>query len=305
MHLMTNNNIHGHIYLCFSQRILLLSSDVELNPGPSDDTQMILNAIQESNRKFSSELGAVKNEIQNVRLDITSVKSEICSVKQMIQSVETKQLQLDEKVKNLEDKFVEMQAQSESLQNAVAQMSYFEECENDRLDVIEQQVYNLEAENLKCSLRVFGLQEPENGVKNLKTMVNNNILQVADVEDNLTIDCIADARRIGNNTSRDRCCMVIVKFSDYNAKMKLFKYQDKLRENVIRISNNLTYGQRKQLKELSDKGYYGYFKNGKLYKRQKDNTNDDVQVFKRGVRKINRNSEEAEAMTVDSVNNIQ
>lgn len=55
-----------------------------------------------------------------------------------------------------------------------------------------------------------------------------------------------------------------MEFKNPDDKFKLFKYRDHLRTAGIRLSNDLTYLQRQQLKELNNRGLRGYFKNGKL-----------------------------------------
>ena len=70
------------------------------------------------------------------------------------------------------------------------------------------------------------------------------------------------ARKVGQTGKGPR--LVIAKFKDAHDKFELFKYQTKLRENAIRISNDLSFFQCKELKELNSRGLQGYFKNGKL-----------------------------------------
>jgi hypothetical protein len=65
------------LYIFLSERLLILSSDVELNPGPSAETQSILDAIAASNIKTSKEIYEVKHEILSVKSEIVSVKNEL------------------------------------------------------------------------------------------------------------------------------------------------------------------------------------------------------------------------------------
>ncbi|KAL4240011.1 hypothetical protein ACF0H5_000806 [Mactra antiquata] len=58
--------------------------------------------------------------------------------------------------------------------------------------------------------------------------------------------------------------LVIVTFNDPDDKFKLLKYRDNLRAAGIRLSSDLSYLQRQQLKEVNNRGLRGYFKNGKL-----------------------------------------
>jgi hypothetical protein len=52
--------------MSYNQRVLLLSSDIELNPGPSNDTKQIIDAIKKSYDRIKK----VTDEVQAVRYDI-------------------------------------------------------------------------------------------------------------------------------------------------------------------------------------------------------------------------------------------
>jgi hypothetical protein len=79
---------------------------------------------------------------------------------------------------------------------------------------------------------------------------------------------IASARRVGKGDVKNNR-MVIVTFTLPEVKFDLFKYRTELRNCGIRISNDLSFSQRQQLKELNQRGWSGYFKNGTLIKRAK------------------------------------
>ena len=86
-------------------------------------------------------------------------------------------------------------------------------------------------------------------------------------------DDIINITRVGKyNSSKSR--MVVVKFANAYSKSKIFASRDQLRAKGIRVSNDLTQFQRQKLKELSQRGIFGYYKNGILHQREpKSNTN--------------------------------
>ena len=57
---------YSNQYAAYSSSRLLLSSDVELNPGPTEDTALLLNAIQD-----------VKNEVLDVKSEVKQIKSDV------------------------------------------------------------------------------------------------------------------------------------------------------------------------------------------------------------------------------------
>ncbi|KAH3795533.1 hypothetical protein DPMN_149088 [Dreissena polymorpha] len=89
--------------------------------------------------------------------------------------------------------------------------------------------------------------------------------------------------------------MELVPFSRSNDKFKLFKYRDMLRAKGIRISNDLSYLQRQQLKEVNKKGLVGYFKNGELCTKRKS---DNSRIYHRAVRQREMN-EQSDGVVMD------
>lgn len=54
---------------------MILSSDIETNPGPVDN-EALLAAIKSSDDRVLGELWTVKSEIQTIREDLTQVKED-------------------------------------------------------------------------------------------------------------------------------------------------------------------------------------------------------------------------------------
>lgn len=65
----------------YYKRLIMLSADVELNPGPTNDMEVILQVIKEANEKTSIEIQQVKQGIESIQSDITSVKCELKAIK--------------------------------------------------------------------------------------------------------------------------------------------------------------------------------------------------------------------------------
>lgn len=86
------------LYMSYNQRVLLLSSDIELNPGPSNDTKQILDAIKKSNDRIEK----VRDEVLAVRSDIGELKNQMSGIKSKVEAIETKQNSLEARLTQLE-----------------------------------------------------------------------------------------------------------------------------------------------------------------------------------------------------------
>lgn len=97
-------SMHTSLYAFLCVRLLILAADVESNPGPSSETQTILDAIAESNSKTLKQISEVKNEIASIKSGMSCVKSEISSMKSRIDRVEDCQIKIAGKVNRTEHK---------------------------------------------------------------------------------------------------------------------------------------------------------------------------------------------------------
>ena len=70
----------------------------------------------------------------------------------------------------------QLQYQCDVINDDVAAVATNDKKYFDRFNIIEQQLNKIEAERLKCSLRVFGLKETETSDKSLRTLVTRRYL---------------------------------------------------------------------------------------------------------------------------------
>ena len=279
--------MYGGLYSSYHQSLLLLAADIELNPGPTEDTQLILNAIAETN----AEIGLIKGDVIQIKEDVVNVtsklqklNSEINTVKHELSNIQLMQSTFDSRLGDMGEHINHLQYQSDGFNEEFATLSTYDEKHHERCELIEQQLNLMEAERLKCSLRIFGLEETESPDNKLKLVVDEKVLSVADANDNYDESTIIDAKRVGNQ-GKSKTRLVIVSFKSEHDKLNLFKYRDKLRQIGIRVSNDLSYMQRQQLKHLNRRGLAGYFKGGKLITYQKSNNDNTSRVFMQAKRK--------------------
>ncbi|KAH3862979.1 hypothetical protein DPMN_025955 [Dreissena polymorpha] len=139
----------------------------------------------------------------------------------------------------------------------------------------------------------FGLPEHESETKSLSKVLDENLFSLLDAKANISSSCLTGTKRVGE-PSPSKTRMVLVNFEHYADKLKLFGYRDTLRNNNIRIANDLAYWQRQQIKELNARGFIGYFKNGKLCRVPKSSKSagGERREFRRGVRTSDDRSRE-------------
>ena len=245
---------YGAQYRIFSKLLILRGGDIEPNPGPTEDTQKILNAISESNNKLTAELNAARNEF---RSELKSLKTELKGLKTKVGAIEEKCEELKKRVDDFEMSMDHFEYNSDYIYR---ELENLKETDNDRLEMMQQQLNNLEFESVKRSLRVFGLDETETESRNLTDIIQDEVLSSATTQERGSMS-ILSAKRVGNFTP-GKPRMVIVLFEHFKDKMKLFKYRDELRAKNIRISNDLSLIQRKMIKKANEQGFRAYFKNG-------------------------------------------
>lgn len=239
----------------------------------------------------------MKEHIKGVRDEVLSVKSEMVSIRATVDKIESTQNHMKGRLDELEERIGNTQYDHDVLVSDIGSMSMHHEQHEECLDSIEQQLNIIESNRLKNVMRIFGLPETESNESELKSLIKEKVLNNAANEETFDDDTIMSARRIGVNNQQlnhdynNPARMVIVEFTRSKDKFTLFKYRDKLRESGIRLANDLTYIQRKQLKDARDKGLNGYFKNGKLHTYVKPSSTTAgiaTRVFRRALRPTER-----------------
>ncbi|KAL4217236.1 hypothetical protein ACF0H5_023687 [Mactra antiquata] len=250
----------------------------------SEETALIISTIQESNANLSKDIATIRNELTSLSREMILIKNEMVSMKDSVQTIECRQYDLETRVDNIEGRINHCNEAYDSLHDELYAMSYENDVLNDKINQLGKQMEMLQMDKLKNSLRIFGIAEHKD--ENLMVEIQDKVLSVIDDAENDKLNkTISYAKRVGNNTDQDR--MIIAKFDDYNTKMKLFQYRNELRSKGIRISNDLTYNQRQELKKWNSRGYKGYYVNGVLHKDKKPEIIESgkSRVFKRASRK--------------------
>ena len=169
-----------------------------------------------------------------------------------------------------------------------------------RLETIEKQIEMLEMDRLKDSLRLFGIDEHDDNIKPIKTIIHDKVFTKMDPDDRLDINAVLHARRVGNKHG-DNIRVIIVKLRNPEDKFTLFKYRNILRQDGIRLSNDLTYTQRQTLNTVKKNGIHGYFKGNKLITYSKPQRPEGDRIFRRAFRPSTRPNTGATNDVMDTV----
>lgn len=137
------------------------------------------------------------------------------------------QASMNVRLNRLEQTTSRLQFDQDVLMNDMASMSFqHEQCES-QLSSVEKQLENIEAEKLKNSRRIFGLEESESNESELKALIKEKVFNVAgnDFEEY----SILTAWRIGEKGMSYSKRMAIAKLTRHVHKYKLFHYRENLR----------------------------------------------------------------------------
>lgn len=281
-------------YSSFYSRLLLLSADVELNPGPVSDTELILKAIEESNNKMANDIRGLKDDIAGLKTDISGVKTELKSVSEKVAKIDERQKTVETDVKTIQSQISDIEYNAGIMHADVGALSVNDERRDDQIDKILNQLNGVDREMRKCNLRIFGIPDGENETqKETKLKVMSSVLNAAashsDVSDAPDPDsCLISARRLGQfNKDKNKPRAILAKFRNPDDKFSLFSIRDKLRENGIKIANDLTPYEKEQLDRLKQQGRRGYFSRGKLMIVDENlSNNSDNRMFRRATRRL-------------------
>ena len=288
-------------YANYIQQRLILSKDVETNPGPQmdqNDKDDIMNAIFTNSESLKREIQNVRSDTVQIKSDVESVKAICAEVKQRVDNLEGKHQRVEENVRELVTDVQNLKYEKETMVTDIDALQETLERQRDKIDILESAVEKLEREKLKCSMRIFGLFEPPTENANgLKSSLENNVLNVAKPDHNWQSDSIIDAYRVGQRNDKGQR-IVIVKFNSASEKHLLYSGREALRRKGIRISEELTSRERDILNNLRLNGRTGYFQKGKLHIRPETSnqpnrsTTATGRYFATGARRSNQSREQ-------------
>ncbi|MEW8547341.1 MAG: hypothetical protein AB2693_27855 [Candidatus Thiodiazotropha sp.] len=296
-------------YNAYSQRLLILSSDVELNPGPLTDKDEILQAIRASKDDVLGELRTVQQDIRSIRAEVSVMKQDQTKLKSDVSDVQRIQSDLEIRITEAEREVNSLKQENETLRLDIDYLSDQLDFKASIIDDLDKDVERLERYSRRDTIRVFGLVERVNErYDNIKQYVIDSVLKVACPDTEWSEDDIVRTHRIGykvddrygnNNAAiegnvNDKSRILLIKFLHWDKKMKVLKGREPLRATGIRVSDDLTKRQRQSLKALADRGQFGYYHRGELKikePRESGEQSASTRVYRRAQRRVSERIE--------------
>jgi hypothetical protein len=155
--LSTVSEMSGGMYITYYSRLLMLSSDVELNPGPgtSEDTQLILNAIQE----VKTDLKIVSKDIVEIKSELSCLKYDIYTIRKQVGGIEKRQDHFDSKLEIFDEKLNALQYEYDTVNNDLKELSLHDDINCEHWNWMEKQITIMESERIKNFLRILDYQK--------------------------------------------------------------------------------------------------------------------------------------------------
>ena len=153
-----------------------------------------------------------------IRTDVTQMNKELVaimetdinSLKDNLSSLEKAQQETTSRMSSMEAKVVNLEQCCETMNGDIAAMSYDSETKTNRLEAVEKQIEMPEMDRLKDSLRLFGIDEHDDNIKTMKTIIHDKFFNKTDPDGKLDIHVVLHARCVGNRHG-DNARVIIVK----------------------------------------------------------------------------------------------
>ena len=261
---LTNNIVNYNI----SRQLLLLSADVETNPGPVELGE-ILQAIQSSERNILEEIRTMKLDIIDIKSDMTTLKNENENMKINMKKLNDRQSSLAELIGDTNTDVTNLKDNYENVTLDIEHLNEQSENNSSKLEQLEEELEKIQVARLSSNMRFFGLDIKEN---EQEQVIIDTVFKQACPAEKWEPDDIKSAHVI---TVKDKSKppLIIAKLRYDDDKFKIYKGRSELRKYGIRVGDDLTKRQRDKLKLLKNKGKTGYYYKGKLHVRDETESN--------------------------------
>ena len=223
------------VILCMSLCIIL-SGDVETNPGPTNEE--ILIELREFRTANEGLLKDLKGEMTSLRNEVTTIRRDLDVTSDRIEKVDR-----------------DMYGMYDELKGDIFSIG-------SRLEKMERQVEHQEAYSRRENLLFHGMpQDPDETKAATKekvlTLLNNKV-----TDRTWSSDDFVDIHRL--RTRKTGPQPIIARFLRSGDKFSVLNSRQKLKDDSVGVSTDLTHRQWGQLQQLRDQGKQGHFERGKL-----------------------------------------
>ena len=209
----------------FSFSKLLVSMDVERNPGPEPLT---LEDLNKNILKLYDQLTNIRHDIRSIRKD---VEQNQMSINDLWSATEEGKHRCNENIDLL----------------------------SERIDYLERKNEYQERYSRRENIILKGISGSANEQVKEKVV---NVFNSVDESRLWKAEDFQRAHRLGSQSGR--LGHIIVRFVHFEVKLKALKLRSKLGDKSIRLTNDLTQNQRNQLADLRHENKRGYFKGNRL-----------------------------------------
>jgi len=274
----------------FASRRVLLSGDVEQNPGPVDTDKtgdvQVSSVSQNDNVALSDSIKHLEDSLQqkldmilntiNVQSGILKQQEETLKrqgelLKQQGESLTKfgeEQNALKDTVTGLCSEVKEVKNSVQTNERAIGGLAEKQDRLNKTVSDLESEIDRLEGFSRRNNVKVFGIPEASPGEKEDCAEAVTNVLNTYIPEITWDTDVVERAHRLGRpNSSNPNPRPIIAKFQSWRDAMRVMKDREARRDmenDGLRLAQDLTKRQSAKLKSLRAEGRVGYYVNGKL-----------------------------------------
>ena len=154
------------IYCLYHRRVLLLASDVELNPGPTQETELILKAIETANEKKSSEISELGNDKTSLKSDLSCVQSDIRTIKTKVKKFDEQHSVLENELKSIKSKVDGIERTATEVERDIGELAINDEVKGNCIENMLSQMNMIDRELRKSNLHIFGVPDMKDETPN-------------------------------------------------------------------------------------------------------------------------------------------
>lgn len=188
------------------QMLLMLSGDVECNPGPNHVEEM-LKELLKGQKDLIKDVSQIKANQSTFQKELGTVKLEIKELRNTLM--------------NLQESRTELQNMAQEMKLTIQQQ--------------QQKIIDLEDRQRRNNLVVFGITE--NASETSDELKQKVLCDVFEKRLDVKVSSVERIHRLGKKNG-NKARAVIIKFFDYNEKMAILKNCKKLKGTKISVSND-------------------------------------------------------------------
>jgi len=232
---------------------LLLSNDVESNPGPSIEEQIstMSSIMSDMSSTMLAQFHNLNTKLDNVNREVSILRGSMDVLKSSLDDMTRRVAYIEDKQKTLQ---LDAIANNESIERAES-----------RIDSIEHKIEQQARDNIRNNVLLHGVPETDEETDESVLLSVLCVLNKHIPKKTWTSSDIAHSHRLGKRTENiGKNRPTIVKFNYRADKHDVIKARDQLRKEDMGVSNDLTPFQRNELSIVKQSGKFGYYKSGNL-----------------------------------------